>query len=248
MAVRRPKLLSKLKLPIPVRAVILDWDGTLLDSYRADARAYRFMFRALGIKFSSRDLARHYSPDWYRVYRAAKIPRSQWQRADNLWAKAYKRENPRLLPGARALLKELSSSYLLALVTSGDRERVHRQLRKFNFVKLFRVCICSEDAARRKPHPAPLRKAMQCLGIKPSDCVYLGDTPEDIEMARHARVRSIGVIGPFPSSARLAAAHPDALIHSIAELPKLLVPAGVTALHSAAMDLKWRAPRRAHLA
>lgn len=236
MPFRRAKLPVKVKLPIPVRAVILDWDGTLLDSYRADARAYRFMFQALGIQFSSGDLAQHYSPDWYRVYRAAKIPRSQWQLADNLWAEGYKRENPRLLPGARALLRKLSSSYPLALVTSGDRERVHRQLRTFDFLKLFRVCICSEDAARRKPHPAPLRKAMQCLGVKPTDCVYVGDTPEDIEMARRARVRCIGVIGPFPSSARLDAAHPGVLIHSIGELSKLLVPVSVTALGSAAMD------------
>ena len=248
MAFRNRKLLPRVKPPIRVRTVILDWDGTLLDSYRADARAYRFMFRALGISFTSRDLARHYSPDWYRVYRTAKIPRSQWQVADNLWAEGYKRENPRLLPGARALLKKLSSSYLLALVTSGDRERVHRQLRKFNFLKLFRVCICSEDAVRRKPHPAPLRKAMQCLGVTPADCVYVGDTPEDIEMARRARVRSIGVIGPFPSSARLANAHPDALIHSIAELPTIIVPAEVTGLRSDATGSMTRAPRRARSA
>ena len=239
---------ATLKLPIRVRAVILDWDGTLLDSYRADTRAYRFMFRALGIKFSSRDLAQHYSPDWYRVYCAAKIPRSQWQLADNLWAEGYKRENPRLLPAARRLLRKLSSSYPLALVTSGDRERVQRQLRKFGFLELFRVSICAEDADRRKPHPAPLRKAMQYLGVKPADCVYVGDTPEDIEMARRARVCCIGVIGPFPSSARLAAAHPDVLIHSIGELPKLLVPVSVTALRSAAMGSMRRAPRRAHSA
>ena len=222
MALRTPKLPATVKLPIRVRAVILDWDGTLLDSYRADARAYQFMFRALRIEFNSRHLAKHYSPDWYRVYRAAKIPRSQWQLADKLWAKGYERENPCLLPGVRTLLKKLSSAYLLALVTSGDRERVHRQLGNFDFLRLFYVCICSEDAGRRKPHPAPLRKAMQCLGVKPADCVYVGDTPEDIEMARRARVRSIGVIGPFPSSARLAAAHPDALIHSIIELPKIV--------------------------
>jgi len=215
---------AKLKLPIRVRAVILDWDGTLLDSYRADVRAYQFMFRALRIKFSNRDLAQHYSPDWYRVYRAAKIPRSQWQLADTLWAEGYRRENPRLLPGARALLKTLNAAYLLALVTSGDRDRVHRQLKKFELLRSFRVCICSEDAFRRKPHPAPLLKAMQCLGVKPADCVYIGDTPEDIEMARRARVRSIGVIGPFPSSARLAATHPEALIHSISELPKVVAP------------------------
>lgn len=225
MVFRSLKLLAKVKLPIRARAVILDWDGTLLDSYRADARAYRFMFRALGIKFSSRELARHYSPDWYRVYRAAKIPRSQWEFADKLWAEGYRRENPRLLPGARALLKNLSSAYLVALVTSGDRERVHRQLRKFDFLRLFRVCICSEDANHRKPHPAPLRKAMQRLGVKPADCIYAGDTPEDIEMARRARVRSVGVMGPFPSSTRLAAAHPDVLIHSITELAEILMPA-----------------------
>lgn len=224
MSPSRPKVPARVHLPIRVRAVILDWDGTLLDSYRADAQAYQFMFRALRIKFSSRDLDRHYSPDWYRVYRAAKIPRAQWQLADSLWAEGYQRENPRLLPGAKALLKKFSSAYLLGLVTSGDRERVHRQLRKFEFSRLFRVCICSEDASRRKPHPAPLRKAMQCLSVKPAECVYVGDTPEDIEMARRARVRAIGVIGPFPSSARLAAAHPDALIHSIVNLPEILAP------------------------
>jgi pyrophosphatase PpaX len=217
-------LLAKLKLSIRVRAVILDWDGTLLDSYQADARAYQFMFRAMGVKFSNRDLARHYSPDWYRVYRAAKIPRSQWQLADELWARGYQRENPRLLPGTKLLLKKLNAAYRLALVTSGDRDRVHRQLNKFDFLRLFRVCICSEDTEHRKPHPAPLLKAMKCLGVQPADCVYVGDTPEDIEMARRARVRSIGVTGPFPSSARLAATHPEALIHSISELPKIVAP------------------------
>ena len=63
---------------ISTRAVILDWDGTLLDSFRADARAYQSMFRALKVTFSERDLARYYSPDWYRVYRAARIPRKEW--------------------------------------------------------------------------------------------------------------------------------------------------------------------------
>src|SRR6185437_3790222 len=135
-----------------------------------------------------------------------------------------------------------------ALVTSGDHERVHRQLRKFNFLKLFRVCICSEDAVRRKPHPAPLRKAMQCLGVTAADCVYVGDTPEDIQMARRARVRSIGVIGPFPSSARLANAQPDALIHSIAELPTVIVPAEVTGLRSDATGSMTQVPRRARSA
>ena len=40
---------------IPLRAVIFDWDGTLLDSYHADARAFLRMFEALGIDPSKPD-------------------------------------------------------------------------------------------------------------------------------------------------------------------------------------------------
>ncbi len=215
-----------MKLPrISTRAVIFDWDGTLLNSFRADTRAYRAMFHALEINFSDRQLARHYSPDWYRVYRAARIPRKQWDLADSLWAAAYRKEKPRLLPGARAVLKKLSRSFALGLVTSGDRKRVLRQLRQFGFQDLFPACICSEDAPRRKPHPAPLRAAMRYMRMSAVDCVYVGDTPEDMEMARRAGVRSVGVIGPFPSSAKLKAAHPGILLASITDLPEVLRPA-----------------------
>ena len=183
------------------------------------------MFRALEVNFSDRDLARHYSPDWYRVYRAARIPRKKWNLADRLWATAYRTENPRLLPGARAVLKKLSRSFALGLVTSGDRRRVLRQLGQFRFERLFRVCICSEDAPHRKPHPAPLRAAIRSMRVRHADCVYVGDTPEDIEMARRAGVCSIGVTGPFPSSAKLQAARPAILLNSIEELPQVLLSA-----------------------
>jgi pyrophosphatase PpaX len=202
--------------------VIFDWDGTLLNSFRADMRAYRAMFRTLKIGFSDRQLARYYSPNWHRVYRAAKIPRKQWDLADRLWAAAYRRENPRLLPGASAVLQKLTRSFTLGLVTSGDRQRVHRQLRRFGFRSLFPTCICSEDSPQRKPHPAPLRLALKCMRIRPADCVYVGDTPEDIKMARRARVRSIAVIGPFSNVARLKAANPAILLKSIRDLPNVL--------------------------
>lgn len=204
------------------RAVLFDWDGTLLNSYAADVRAYLSLFRALEIKWTEREVNLHYSPNWYRVYRAALIPRSKWIEANRLWTQAYKLERPQLLPGARRVLRTLAAEFELGIVTSGNRARVRRQLREFGLADYFSACVCNEDAAKKKPNPAPLQLALKRLGLAPEQCVYVGDTAEDIEMARRAGVRVIGILGPFPTAARLRAAKPEILLDSIRELPRHL--------------------------
>ncbi len=202
--------------------MLFDWDGTLLNSYAADQRAYLAMFRALGIKWGAQEIDRHYSPDWYHVYRAAQIPRAQWTRADRLWRTAYRAERPALLPGARSVLRTLIQNFRLGLVTSGSRGRVRKQLREFKFTKHFSARVYSEDSLRKKPHPAPLQMALRILRAAPEECVYVGDSAQDIEMARRAGVRAIGVLGPFPTAERIRAAEPDLLLRSIRELPGYL--------------------------
>lgn len=219
-----PAILGAMKrLPKSLRAIIFDWDGTLLDSYHADRAAYRKMFHAVGVKWDPNQLDRHYSPDWYRVYRAVGIPRHRWKEADRLWARFYRGQKSALLPGARRVLQQLGRRFTLALVSSGNRARVVRQLHRFGLTERFAARVCGEDAARRKPHPAPLRKALRQLRLPPKSCVYVGDTAEDVEMARRAGVFVIAVLGPFPTHHRLRAARPDRLIESVKELPTLLL-------------------------
>jgi phosphoglycolate phosphatase len=206
----------------PIRAVLFDWDGTLLDSYHADMQAYLGMFRVLGVSWGAKDVDRHYSPNWHRLYRAAGIPRTRWQEADRLWARHYRRQSPDLLPGARRVLAALRRRYVLGLVTSGNRARIRRQLREFELASAFAARVCAEDAHHRKPHPAPLQEALRRLRLSANECVYVGDAPEDIEMARRAGVRAVAVKGPFPTHDRLRAARPHAVLESIRELPRLL--------------------------
>ncbi len=204
-----------------VRAILFDWDGTLLNSFEAGASAYLAMFRAMGIPWTLRDLERHYSPDWYRVYRAARLPRALWQRADRIWRLHYARQQSSLMPGARAVLHAMAARYTVGLVTSGDRSRVRRELRHFGLTRLFRVRIYAESTKLRKPHPDPLKLALRRLRVTPESAVYVGDAPEDILMARRAGVRSIAVFGSFPTHTRLRAARPGAIIKHIAQLPRL---------------------------
>lgn len=206
-----------------MRCVLLDWDGTLLDSYAADQRAYLTMFRGMGVEWGVREIDRHYSPDWYQLYRAAKIPRTDWERADRMWRVAYRSERPSLLSGARTAIRTLERRFVLGLVTAGSRSRVRLQLREFGLGDSFSARVFSEDSPRKKPHPAPLQIALKLLRAKPEECVYVGDAPEDIEMARRAGVRAIGVLGPFPTAERIRAAKPDLLLSSIRDLPRHLV-------------------------
>jgi phosphoglycolate phosphatase len=207
-----------------LRGVLFDWDGTLLNSYAADTAAYLAMFREMEIPWGLAELERHYSPNWYNVYRAANIPRAKWQAADNSWRLNYAHYRPKLLPGVRRVLSFLARRHALGLVTSGDRDRVHRQLREFCLWTRFAASVCSGDTRLRKPHPAPLRLALRHMGLRPAETVYVGDSPEDLQMARSAGVRAaIAILGPFPTEARLRAARPDILLQSITELPAALL-------------------------
>jgi HAD superfamily hydrolase (TIGR01549 family) len=205
-----------------LEGVLFDWDGTLLDSYEADSAAYLAMFREMGIPWGLDELARHYSPNWYRVYRAAKLPRARWDAADRAWRKQYAKHSPRLVAGVRRVLARVARRHRLGLVTSGDSSRVARQLREFQLTRLFAARVCSGDTPQKKPHPAPLRLALQRMRLHPSACVYVGDSPEDLEMARRAGVRAIAVLGSFPTEKRLRAARPQLLLDSIRELPEAL--------------------------
>jgi HAD superfamily hydrolase (TIGR01509 family) len=205
-----------------VQGVLFDWDGTLVDSYEADSAAYLAMFKEMGIPWGLEELDRHYSPNWYRVYRAAKLPRARWDDADRAWRAQYAKHSPKLIAGARQILVRLEREHHLGLVTSGDRDRVMRQLRAFRLTRLFGARVCSGDTPEKKPHPAPLRLALQKLRLDPSACVYVGDSPEDLQMARSVGVRAIAVLGPFPTEKRLRAARPEFLLESIRELPSVL--------------------------
>ena len=208
--------------PRTLAAVLFDWDGTLIDSYHADSQAYLALFREMGVPWGLRELERHYSPDWYAVYRAAGMPTACWPDADRIWRAYYAKHHPKLMSGARRVIAQLARRHKLGLVTSGDRNRVMGQLREFGLLRVLRTRICGGDLEEKKPHPAPLQMALRQMAIEPAECVYVGDTPEDVEMARAAGVRAIAVLGPFPTEKRLRAARPEFLLDNLQKLPGLL--------------------------
>src|SRR5690606_20794550 len=73
-----------------------------------------------------------------------------------------------------------------------------------------------------KPHPHLVRTAMARHGMRPGQCVLVGDSVSDVQAARNAGTRVIAYINKPHKRARLHAAGPDATVASIAELTRSL--------------------------
>lgn len=203
-------------------AVLFDLDGTLLDSLAAHHAVYRKVFADLGLPLDDAHYAERYSPNWYLFYERMGLPREQWDEADRLWLRYYEAEAPHPRPGADGILAGLrASGRRVGLVTSGDRSRVERDIRRSGWEETFDVVVCGGDVAERKPLPGPLLHALDLLGVGPELALYVGDTVEDIVMAKAAGTRCAAVLGGFGGREALAAQQPDVLVTSLAELPVL---------------------------
>ena len=195
-------------------AVLFDWDGTLLDSAEAGLRSYECLFASYGIAFDRARFAETYSPNWHVTYEKVGLPRDKWSEADSAWLEIYASEECGLVDGARDALAILETAGVrTGLVTSGTGSRVRRELARLGLD--FPVVVCAEDVARRKPHPDALVAGLAKLEVAPADAAYVGDAPEDVEMARAAGVFSVGVPGAFPNHDALIAARPDAFAESL---------------------------------
>jgi pyrophosphatase PpaX len=210
---------------VPVfRAVIFDWDGTLVDSAEATYRSYVSLFSHFGIRFDRRRFAETYSPAWQRTYRALGLREEHWPEADRRWRTYYSAETNALLPGVHSALERLATAGLrLGIVSSGERQRVVAELADLEVARFFEVVVCGDDLQFKKPRPEPLERAIRELAVRPEDAAYVGDSPEDVEMTKAAGAFAIAIPGGFPNHAALVAAGPHAQADSLEEAVSLIL-------------------------
>jgi HAD superfamily hydrolase (TIGR01549 family) len=207
-----------------IDAVLFDWDGTLVNSADVSFRCFESVFAGYGIAFDRSAYASTYSPNWHRTYTAVGLPPESWSEADARWVEGYCRETIPLIEGARLAVDRLTAAGLaVAIVTSGDRVRVERELVAHGLDQIFRVLVCGPDTVNKKPHPEALLLALARLDVSPRRAVYVGDSPEDIEMARAGGAWSVGVPGGFPNVEALARSRPDLLAPRLADAVDAIV-------------------------
>lgn len=204
-----------------VKTVLFDWDGTLLDSFPAGYHASLTVLRHFGIDVDRARFLETYSPNWYESYRLLGVPEEEWEHADSLWRTTYRQQTSVPFPFVSRTLERLRRGGLrLGIVTSGNRDRVLGEVERFGLVEFFSAVVCFEDTSEKKPHPAPLKRAIEKLSASASSTAYVGDRPEDIHMGRRVGTFTIGVESEYGSREVLQRAAPDLLLPDASHLPE----------------------------
>ena len=180
--------------------VLLDIDGTLIDSNDAHARAWVDAFAAHGyvVPFDSVRPLIGMGGDKLTPELTGLDPDSgEAKRIGETRGEIFsRRELPTLhpTPGARALLERLKGRGMeLVVATSAQADEVTMLLEQAGVADLIAAASSADDAERSKPDPDIVQAALHTVRRPASHAVMIGDTPYDVEAATRARVPIIAL-------------------------------------------------------
>jgi HAD superfamily hydrolase (TIGR01509 family) len=183
-----------------IEAVLLDVDGTLVDSNDAHAQAWCDTFKEAGLEIGSETVrpligmgSDKLLPKLTGIDAESDQGKRLVERRKEVFLKEYL---PAIQPFARTreLLERCrAEGYTLVVASSASEEELRGLLHVVGAEWLLDDATSSDDAERSKPDPDIVRAAVDKAGVGPASCVMLGDTPYDVAAATRAGVPIIGV-------------------------------------------------------
>jgi HAD superfamily hydrolase (TIGR01509 family) len=182
-----------------VRGVLLDVDGTLLDSNDAHARSWADIFQRHGMAIPFERIRPLVGEGGDKL-----VPQLTGIDAESALGKELSGERrklfledylPRLRPtrGARALVEKLKARGLqVVIATSAGGEELDALLEQTGIADLIERATSSDDGAS-KPDPDIVRAALDQGRLAPDEALMVGDTPYDVEAAKRAGVKTVAL-------------------------------------------------------
>ena len=124
-----------------MRAVLFDWDGTLVDTLPFMYAATELVMAECGVAITWEEYRRHFTSDWRLLYRRFRLPEEAIESVGDRWWTLYRgSDHAALLPGAADALRRLAGAGLaLGIVTAGRRDSVEPQLERHGLAGFIRI-------------------------------------------------------------------------------------------------------------
>jgi HAD superfamily hydrolase (TIGR01509 family) len=203
--------------------ILLDIDGTLLDTNYLHVDAWARAFHAIGLVIPRAAIHRQIGKGSDQFLPLFVKEKAKAERADELHLEEYDKlgEFGFPLPGARELLEALRADrHQLWMATSAKPEEIEDRLDKLGVKQeILDGIVSSGDVERSKPAPDIFVEACKRAHCKPEQAIVIGDTAWDMQAARAAGTRAVAVLsgGAF-SKEELRAAGALAVYEDCAEM------------------------------
>ncbi len=189
-----------------MKAVIFDFDGVILDSEPQHYASFFELFKRLGIPCSETAdtiTGRTSRDNIARVLKKAGVPcelkdveRLSGMR-DGIFLELILKE-PKLLPGARALLEALRRDGVkVAVASSSNRKIFDALLPRLGLDGFFDAVVSGDEVTTGKPDQEIFLKAAKAVGATPSQCVVIEDSNAGVQAAKAAGIKVLMVFNPY---------------------------------------------------
>lgn len=215
-------------MPDPLKLVLFDCDGTLVDSQHAIVAAMTEAWRARGLGVPDRAAVRRLVGLPLAAAVATllpDLPPSAHEEVAELYKRAFKAQRERgdhpepLFPGMREALGALDAQgVLLGVATGKSRRGLDATLGHHGLLDRF-VTLQTADVGPGKPNPDMVLRAMAEVGAEPHATLVIGDTTYDMQMALSARVGAVAVAWGYHDEEELRRAGAQLLCRAADELP-----------------------------
>ena len=215
------------------RATVFDLDDTLIDTADAWPRVCAAFTARHGHRWRAQDTAALHGNGGWASYVAdlcggAAGPAEVVEACTTAMLAEIAAGRVRALPGALALFREAARHGPVAVATASPRRFVDAVLQQLGLAAQLTAVVCAEDVPRPKPAPDPYLRATAQLGIPPSACLAVEDSPNGIRSASAAGLSILAIpraFTPLPADiAPLASAHARDASAALPLLTLLLAP------------------------
>ena len=193
-------------------AVIFDCDGTLVDSEPLARTAWERALEPYGYEVTEADVEACIGRPFPRVHEYF-AERVALPGHDEMWAafssRLFELIDAELVPFDDAIdaARELRSRGVpVAVASSSPRERLQRTLGRAGLLDAFDVVVAGDEVAHGKPAPDMFLLAAERLGVEPSACVVIEDSPPGVQAGIAAGMFTLAVCRVPGTEASLAAA------------------------------------------